>query len=178
MRKLSVQNLDYRLYAIGFEREEYVFYSRHFLTPVLTDILPVKVSHEVDEMTLAKQQIRLKKDIKKAADKVTLASVDAPTAQEIEALHQALHAVVQEAKTDREIAEAFERALVDVMENFGTEFNSESPAFVFIQEQDRKWLLPLFPDMAKLPVLRQESVGRRKMLLLANEAGARLVAAN
>lgn len=177
LRELSEAGRDYRLYTIGFAREEYVFYSRHFLTPELNDILPVQLSHEVDEMTLAKQQIRLRKDMVKATAKVQLASENAPTAQDIEALRQAVHSVVADSKVEPEVAQAFEVALTEAVHKFEQEFVGEKPAFLFIQEQDRKWLLPLFPNLAQLPIIGQDSVGRRDMLLISNDAGARLLKA-
>ncbi len=175
LRELSDAGRDYRLYSIGFAREEYTYYSRHFLTPVLNDILPMQLTHDLDEMTVAKQQYRLRKEIVKAADKIQMSSFDAPSQQDIDAIRNAIHMTVQKVKVDPELAEQFEAAVSSTMSDFEQEFSGSTPAFVFIQEQDWKWLLPIYPALAQLPIIKQEAVGQRDMLLISNEAGARLV---
>jgi len=176
LRELSLQKVDYRLYTIGFSREEYIFYSRHPHTPVLNDLLPIKLSHEVDLAAMAKQQRKLRKAVAEAASKVDVASLMDPTQQEIETLRTAVHQAIAETKVDPDLAPAFEQSLKDTVGAFATEFDGPTPAFVFVQEEDLKWMIPLFPDLTKHTLVRKESVGRRNMVLLGNQSGVQALA--
>lgn len=175
LRKLSLQKVNYRLYTIGFSREEYIFYSRHPHTPVLNDLLPVKLSHKIDLAAMAKQQRKLRKAVAEAAGKVDVASPMNPTPQEIETLRAAVHQAVTETKVDPDLAPAFEQSLKETVDAFAREFDGPAPAFVFVQQEDLKWMLPLFPDIAKHTLVREESVGRRDMVLLGNQAGIQAI---
>jgi 4-amino-4-deoxy-L-arabinose transferase-like glycosyltransferase len=171
LRELSQAGTEYRLYCVGFSREEYVFYSRHFHSAVLTDLLSVELSHAVDEATMAKSQSTLRKSIAKAVDKVPVTSPAAPTETELPALLAAIHTAIQETKVDPELARAFETALKETVQQFASEFEGPLRAFMFVQEEDWKWLIPLFPQLRSHYVIGRQSVGKRNMLLIANEAG-------
>lgn len=173
--ELSERGANYRLYTVGFSREEYIFYSKHFHTPILNDLLPVQTSEHYSELEMAKRQRELRKAIAKAVDDVSVASLTNPTESEIETLRTAVHDAVGKAKVEPELASAFEASLRKAVGDFAKEFEHTMPAFVFIQEEDWKWLLPLFPDLAKHPIISRQAVGRREMLLIANQAGAALV---
>jgi hypothetical protein len=84
---------------------------------------------------------------------------------------------VADAKVDRELALAFENALTETIASIAADFDESAPAFMFIQEEDWKWLLPLFPNLARHKIIGKEAVGRRHMLLVANQAGEEAVGA-
>ena len=176
LRQLSETGAEYRLYTLGFSREEYVFYSKHFHTPLLTDLLPVTLSHEIGQVDMIKQQRELRKAIARSVEDIPIASIAAPTDAEISALRTAAHDVIGESGVDAELARAFEAALADTVQQFATEFDTPAPAFAFVQREDWKWLLPLMPPGVDYTILADRSVGSRDMLLLANTAGVPLAA--
>jgi len=175
LRELSEGNQPYRLYSIGFSREEYIFYSKHPHTPLLTDLLPVQLERPLSFATVARGEISLRKAIAKAVEKVPVASLTSPTDAEVAALHEAAHEAVARSKVEPELARAFEQSLSKTIAEFAREFEEEMPSFVFVQEEDWKWLLPLFPDLARQTVIGRQAIGRRNMLLLANNSGAALL---
>ena len=175
LRELSLAKTDYRLYSVGFSREEYVFYTRHFHTRVLNDLLPVQLPHPQDTIKAAKQQQKLRHDIAKAVDKIPVASLADPTAADMSALLEAVHGAIANAKVDPELAAIFQQVLTEAIQQFAREFDGPAPSFMFVQEEDWKWLIPLFPDLARNPLISRDSVGVRDVLLIANKAGAELL---
>ncbi|HUW60393.1 MAG TPA: glycosyltransferase family 39 protein [Candidatus Bathyarchaeia archaeon] len=175
LTRLSKTGIEYRLYTLGFSREEYIFYSRHFHTPVLTDLIPVETPHKIDLVDMARQQRTLRKDVAKAVADVHVANLGSPVPAEIDALRSAVHGAVAKAEVDPELAGAFEQALEKTVTDFAHDFEQPTPAFMFIMQEDLKWLLPLYPQFATFTVVDQRPVGRRNMMLLANEAGANLL---
>lgn len=175
LRELTEAGEQYRLYSVGFSREEYIFYTKHFHKPMLTDLLPVELSREISLAEMAKKQRALRKAVKKAVEDVPVASLTDATDAEREALAKAVHDAAQEAKAGPELARAFEDALKNCVRKYSMEFNAPGPGFMFVQEEDWKWLIPLFPDLGKCSVIRRQSVGSRNVLLLANIDGAALV---
>lgn len=173
LRGMSEKGVDYRLYTLGFSREEYIFYSKHFHTPVLTDLLKIDVP-QLGLADMAKQQRSLRKAVVKAVEDVPLADLVAPTQAELQALRDAVHAGIAGAKPDPQLIVAFETALAGAVAEFSAQFDQDTPAFLFVQEQDWKWLVALFPDFRQHVLIRRESVGRRDMLLVANETGGRM----
>ena len=87
---------------------------------------------------------------------------------QLESSASALFALARE-KTDLGDAPraAFERALRE----FGESFRGPEPAFLFTQQRDWRWYIVLDPTLRELPVIDARSVGRRDMLLIANDAG-------
>lgn len=172
LARLSDAGAEYRLYTIGFSREEYIFYARHFHTPVLTELIPVDTAHEISMMDMARQQRTLRKAVAKAVDAVPVANIESPNPAEIDALRAAVHEAVAGAEVETELAGAFEVGLRKTVTDFAREFEQPTPAYVFIMKEDLKWLLPLYPRFANYKVVDARPVGRRDMILLANAAGA------
>jgi len=171
LKELSESGIDYRLYTVGFSREEYIYYAKHFHTPVLNDLLEVKTAEEIPLMKMAKQQRALRKAVAKAAAAVPVAAPQAPTGDEVAALQKAVHEAVGSVEAEPETLRVLEQALTDAVTAFGRAFEAETPAFVFIQQEDWKWLVALFPNLARHKLVDSQSVGRRDMLLLGNDAG-------
>lgn len=176
LRELSEAGTGYRLYSVGFSREEYVFYSKHFHEPVLTDLAPPTLPPEVDMATMAKQLRALAKGVREGVDQVRVASLMAPTEAERAALAQAVHGAVQQAEVEAELAQAFEAALTNAVRQFEHAFHAPGQAFMFIPEGDWRYLIPLLDDMAGYTLVRHQSVGSRTVMLIANEPGAALIA--
>jgi len=175
LRNLSEEHADYRLYTVGFSREEYIFYSQHFHTPVLTDLLPVALPDEIDALEMAKHQRKLRKAIAKAVEGVPVADLARIAAQEQDALIEAVHEALSQTDVPGDLAAAFEAALRAHVEAFARGFGEPAPAFLFVQREDWKWLHPLFPPSVQCALVAARQVGSRNMLLMANASGAELL---
>ena len=174
VRELALAKTDLRLYSLAFSREEYVFYSRHFHKDVFIDPLDVKIPNPIDPNRSATQQRRIRAAITRAVDDLPIVSLDRPTESEIAALRATVRDAIAKSKAEAEFAQAFETALTDAVAQFAQEFEQSTPAFAYVQEQDWKWLLPLFPHAETCAIIARDGVGKRSMLLLANQAGVHL----
>lgn len=164
---------DYRLYTIGFSREQYIFYTRHFHTPVLAEMLPIDLNREVDWFTMARTQAELRYRAVRAVRTVSVADLNRPTDAERQALQEAVRGAVEESGVDQELARKFYQALLDEMDRFMGAFNAPGPAFVLIQKADWKWIMALCPQLARARVIQSDRIGQREMTLLGNPAGVR-----
>ncbi len=172
VRSLAESGVDFQLYSVGFSREEYVYYARHFHTPVLTglvgDISPETI------MAQAKLQKEAKKIIAKAVDEVPVADLQHVTPQERQALFDAIEGAVS-GHEDEAAIRAFEADLQKAIADFFALLKEPAPAFAFIQEEDWRWLLPLYPGEIPATILVDRPVGSRHVLLLANDAAIALL---
>ncbi len=91
VRGLAQTGREFDLYSVGFSREEYIFYSKHFHEAVLTDLLPVEHPEGMTLLEMAKRQKRLRKAIEEAVAAVAIASFDKVTPDELQALERAVH---------------------------------------------------------------------------------------
>jgi 4-amino-4-deoxy-L-arabinose transferase-like glycosyltransferase len=172
VRALADAGAEFRLYSFGFSREEYVYYARHFHEPVLTGLVG-DISPD-DMLDQAKLQKDAKKTIVKAVDKVPVADLQHITVEERQALMDAIETAVN-AHKDAEAIRAFEGELQKAITGFFMLLNKDTPAFAFIQEEDWRWLVPLYPGDIPATILVDHLVGSRHALLLANDAGVALV---
>jgi 4-amino-4-deoxy-L-arabinose transferase-like glycosyltransferase len=169
LRTLSEAGMDYRLYSLAFSREEYVYYSKHFHEPVVTQLLGLP------GLEGAEQQRQIRKAIMRAAERVPINSFQAVTAQEVEALAEAIQSAVSARDMPAGQVRAYQHALGDTVQAFAKEFAAPSPVFLFVQEEDWRWILPFAADLRHGHVIRDEPVGSRTVLLIANKAGAELL---
>lgn len=174
VRTLAESGEDFRLYSVAFSREEYIFYSHHFHTPVLTDLLDLETAQPLSLRENAELQKRMKDSIADAVEEVPIQIVDTVTHDEVDALEEAvLDAAADEVSP--EMLERFRKALFRETQAFCDKFESEAPAFLFVMENDWRWMLPINPCVRTYPIVRSEQVGGRYVLLIANAAGAALL---
>ena len=176
LRQLSESRVDYRLYSLGFSREEYVFYTKHFHTPLLTDLLPVTLAEDIGLVAMAKKQRKLRKAIAESVEDIPIATIAAPTGAEISALRAAAYSAVEQTGESPELVHAFQAALLKTVEEFAADLDQPTPAFAFVRHEDWKWIQALIPPETGYTILANRSVGSRHMLLIANSAGASVVA--
>ena len=172
VRALAESGADFDLYSVGFSREEYVYYARHFHTPLLTGLIGTITPENVME------QVRLQKEAKKviarAVDAVPVADLGRISAGERQALFDAIEAAVaghEEAGALR----AFEADLQRAIGDFVAILARPAPAFAFIQEEDWRWLAPLHAGEIPASIIVDRPVGSRHVLLLANESAVALL---
>lgn len=176
VRQLTETTYPFRLFSVCFSREEYIFYANHDHIPVLTDILAVEPPAGMDFIAMAKQQKRLRDDIADAVQEVPINIVGEITDGELRELQNAIrHEIEGDKKLDHELAPLLQEALVAAIREFHTILDTPVPAFAFVQEEDWRWLVALYPDLREHTVIRAEQVGSRYVLLLANKAGVRLL---
>ncbi|NLV40255.1 MAG: glycosyltransferase family 39 protein [Candidatus Hydrogenedentes bacterium] len=175
VRTLSELGQDYDLFCVGFSREEYVFYSEKFHESVLTDLVG-RASIPPDRlMQAARLQLHAKDAIEEAVEDIPIADLASPTPEERAALLKALHTTLEEEEERIVGALHFEEDLRAELGAFARRLDSARPAFLFVQAEDWRWVVPFLPETLKLHGLVQREVGRRDALLLANDAGKALL---
>lgn len=177
VRELAEQGENFRLYSVGFSREEYIFYSHHPHQDVLTGLVGAPEGDLGQLVEIAKDQKEARSVITDAVEDVPVADIASLTQQERDTLRAAIERALDEQGEDMKRLRTFETALIAELDQFAAEFGGAEPAFLYVQAEDWRWLAPLFSSPFPCVVVRHESVGRRDVLLLANESGARLAAA-
>jgi len=175
LRHLTEQGKFYRLYSAGFSREEYVFYSKHTHEALLTNLIGAEGLSGDALIDLAKLQRRARGLIADAVEPLVLKDLGAPTPEELATLRQAIEEATLAAGDDADRMLHFEEQLQEVLDAFQATFDANDPAFLFVQDSDWKWMLPLYSTPPQYALIQQENVGRRRVLLLANPAGASLL---
>lgn len=173
--RLSEQGVDFDLYSVGFAREEYIYYSKHFFKELYTDIIPLEHAHGMDEVDMVRFQRDVARTISKAVDKVPVRTIAAITPEELSALQQAMKKAIAEKKYDEVVIQDFLVGLERAADDFFKVFGSSRPAFLYVQENDWRWIYAIHPDVQEAVVLSQASVGSRDVVLVANPAGAALL---
>lgn len=176
VRALAEQNAQFDLYSLGFSREEYIYYSKHFHTPVLTDLVG-RASIPPDQIVeMERIQKSARSAISKAARQVPVTDLSAITPEERATLASAIHNALrgQEGKLTGVLQ--FEDDLRAELTEFSTRLQEDTPAFFFVQGEDWRWIVPLLPESLALHVLVHRAVGRDDALLIANSAGMALTA--
>jgi 4-amino-4-deoxy-L-arabinose transferase-like glycosyltransferase len=172
VRTLAEAGVDFDLYSVGFSREEYIYYSRRFHEPVLIGL----VGNVPPEALM--DQARLQKDAKrtiaKAVDDVPVANLQHVTPEERKALFDAIEGAVV-GHEDEAAIRAFEADLQTAITEFFARLTGPAPAFAFVQEEDWRWLVPLYPGDIPATILVDRPVGSRHVLLLANDAAVALL---
>jgi hypothetical protein len=176
VRALSEAGLPYRLYSVGFTREEYVFYAEKFHEPVFTDIIPLEGLEDADPIEMAMLQIKARKLIAQSVEDVPVANMESVTEPERAALRAAIEAAIDETGDKAFALRLFEGALTKALDAFIADFSGPEPAFMFVQDEDWRWMLPLLTTAPSFAILKHEPVGSRYVLLFANAAGAALAA--
>ncbi len=178
VRQLAEAGEDFRLYSVGFSREEYVYYSRHFHEAIFTSLLGADdLSGDISELyEVAAQQKKARKIIAGAVEDFPVADIGAITPQERTQLIASIESAIDAMGDEAEEVRAFEHLIQDELDAFAATFTEGSPAFMFVQAEDWLWLMPLYSDPPVYDVVHHRNVGSREVLLLANPAGAALLA--
>lgn len=176
LRFLVDEGEHFRLYSIGFTREAYVYYAKHSHHPVLTDLIGVEGLSGEALYDAARAQKRAHELLQDAVAEVPIARLGEVQPQEVTALHDAIEKAITEAGDEAASARKVEGQLREVLRGFVATFQTDSPAYFFVQEEDWRWLLALEPAFQQMPVIREQRVGSREVLLVGNTAGQALLA--
>ena len=175
--ELVEKNIDFDLYSIGFAREEYTFYSKHFFKELYTEAIPLEYNYDMSPLKMLRFQKDFSHAIVKAVEKVDIKDIAAIQPAELDALQTALKTVIDKEDYTPGLIQDFENGLEKEGEAFFSSFGSSKPAFLYVQEYDWRWLYAVHPDIHGAIVLNQSNVGSRCVLLVANPAGAQLILA-
>ena len=171
MRLLNETHANYDLFSLGFSREEYVFYSKRFHTPLVYGLLDIEMPPGTSGNEAAKLQVHLRKTLSRAMRDIEIESYDALTRKEVDALDAARQTALESEDLGEAVTESFEAALhAEVKPLFEV---PERIKLVMVQEEDYKWLRAFLPELKSYVVVTRQSVGSREMLLLANESAQR-----
>ena len=176
VRELASTGHELRLFSVGFSREEYVFYSEHFHEPILIDLLESEeqlVSRDL--RTVVQQQRKARRVIIDAVKDVAIENIERITPAERFELRSAIELAIDASETLTEELWDFEHALIVEIDRFAGAFAENSPALMFVQAQDWRWILALHTDMPTYHVVEHRGVGRREVMLLANNAAMALI---
>jgi len=116
----------------------------------------------------------MKKSIADAVEEVPVKIANTVTPEELQALEAAMRTAADD-EVPPEMLERFRNALTRETNAFLSVFESDNPAFLFVMENDWRWVLPIHPSVRTCPIVRSEQVGSRYVLLIANGAGAALL---
>lgn len=175
VRTLAKQGEVFRLYSVAFSREEYVFYSNHYHVPFLVEEWPLSVPEGRDPEEVALQQRALGSLLRRATQDVPIADIQSITDKDIEDLLSAADAAFGFASAKSDLAGPFRDAMTAAVQEFAVDFSGPEPAFMYVLSRDWRWLLTFAPAMRDLTVADCEAVGSRQVLLIANDAGRRLL---
>ncbi len=173
VRTAAMEGRSFDLYSVGFSREEYIFYSHHFHTPVLCDLLPIEGARDIPLDEMARLQRKLRKALTAAFEDRPIGDGSTLTDAQLAELRARVHEALAGAKAPPELAAAFEASMQKTLDDLAAKLLSDTPAYMFVQEEDWRWILPLEPQLRKLTALKNQGVGSRDVLLLANDAAQR-----
>lgn len=176
LRRLVEEGIDYDLYSLGFSREEYVYYAKHFHEPVPGDAVGIEeVNSCLDQHAIGKKMLSA---IEKVVQDVPIASIASVTDEEVARLQGAIRAYLSEAGDDASHMEAYEKSISQLLEVLFDGMRGPRPAFIMVPERDWRWVLALHPQARDMTLLENREVGSRQVLLVANRGGESLVARN
>lgn len=170
LRELSRRGVEYELISYGFSREEYVFYAEHFHTFV--PHIPVEEDGLTDE-----ERTRVSgasNHMMKHADVRLGTRFDETDVRE---LQEALAEAYSAAQLSEAAAEAHRAAVSNAVAEFIEAFRAPAPAFIILRERSWRWIVAYYPDANREAVVREEPVGSRHVVLVANEAAREVMAA-
>lgn len=175
---LADKQVEYDLYSLGFSKEEYIYYARHFHEPLLCDLLAIDEMKDLPDYEQARIQSKIKRSIQKAVAKVPVASFDQVSDAELAALKAAVEGTVSSEEGKQNYLPSYEKAIAQQLDRLFASMAGDHPAFVMVLEEDWRWILALKPDARSCAILHTNNVGSREVLLLANPAAVEAVRAN
>lgn len=178
LRKLSRAEIRYDLYSLGFSREEYIYYAEHFHETVPNGPLQVEGMEDLDPFEQAALQSEALRAIQYAVEGVSIRSISSVTDEEIEELKAVLKEEASVLPEDEGFLHSFEAAVMVLLDDLLRVVEGDTPTFIITQERDWRWVLALCPRARDLAIVKDENVGNRHVLLIANPSAQRIMARN
>lgn len=172
--EMADKGVDFDLFTVGFAREEYVFYSRHFVRELHTEAIPYNADWDIAPMEWLKLQKKLSRSFVKAVMTVSIADIARIHPEELSALREVLQGALDKAGCSPALAQEFQEGLEKENALLFDAFDSDHPTFLYVQEHDWRWIYAVHADVRNALLLSRANVGSRHVLLFANPAGAQL----
>jgi 4-amino-4-deoxy-L-arabinose transferase-like glycosyltransferase len=174
--KLSQADVEYNLYSFGFSREEFIYYSEHFHRAIPQGLQPCEGMENLAPRQQVAFQRAMLRGFQKAVKDVPIAIISSVSDEEIRQLERTLREEGPVPHGNEKLAQAFKTAMQSRLENLLTEMDGEQPTFIITRERDWRWFLATCPDARERPIVMDENVGSRHVLLVANRAGRNEIA--
>lgn len=175
LRALSQLETPYHLYALAFFHEEFIYYAEHDLDVVPDGLLEIEALQDRNVFQQGAFQMKAMHAIRKGVAGVDISAIDHMSDADLERLRAAINAKGKTLGEDPETVEAFERAVVSLLEGLLEKLDDGCPDYILAEETDWRWALALCPKARNLAVVRDQKVGSRRVLLLANPSGETLL---
>ncbi len=175
LRRLSRAEVRYDLYSVGFSREEYIYYAEHFHETVPNGPLQVEGMQHLDAFEQAAFQSKVLRTIQKAVEDVALKSISSVSDEDIQRLQAVLEGSMPADPEGEKTIRNFETAITALLDDLLRAMDGDTPTFIITQERDWRWVLALCPSARDLPVVKDENVGSRHVLLIADPTARRLM---
>lgn len=171
MRQLSRADIEFDLYSFAFSREEYIYYSEHFHETVPDGLLNVPGLETMSQADQVRLQGKALRTIQKAVDSVDIERIEEMGEDKRKLLRETLTESILELNKEQPGVQLFEDAMIEYVEELQEKLTADKPVFLITQEQDWRWFLALAPTSGNLHIIKNEYVGSRHVLLVANSSG-------
>ncbi|MCK5863291.1 MAG: glycosyltransferase family 39 protein [Candidatus Hydrogenedentes bacterium] len=175
LRNLSRTGVKYDLYSFGFSREEYIYYAEHFHKSIPGELLQIEELSDATPFEKIALQSKMQHAVLKAVRYVPITSISSVSNKEISLLLKALKESKEIVHGKKNIMQSFQTAIVSLLENLSEAMDGASPAFIIVQEGDWRWVLALCPSYRELHIIKDQNVGSRHVLLVANQSAHALL---
>jgi hypothetical protein len=175
LRQLSEANTEYELYSVGFSREEYVFYAKHFHQVVPSDIPLGEGGESMATLENFKAQAEMLRKIQKAVEKLEIVDIENIQPDELAILQKAVHDEIEADSAEDENFKIRSHEIVVMLEDLFALMENSDPVFIMVQERDWRWVVALNQAALHFPIIENRNVGSRTVLLIANKQAQSLL---
>jgi len=175
LRHLAEAGVDYDLYSVGFSREEYIYYAKHFHETVPHDLLPIPGMEGLSTLNRIKMQGKMLSAIEKAVEEVPIGAIESVSDDELKQLNEAIAERLAKDEDLKSLSRQYESGISEVFDNLFLAMDRPLPGFILVQDRDWRWVIALHPDARALSIPRKGAVGSREVLLVANAAARKLL---
>ena len=167
IRVVNQSDPSLEVYSLAFSREEFVYYSEHF-----HEVVPPPALLGQDEpergydqrMQLQKNFIRKMAKAVESYPHLDLSNLTNAQLNELSTLFEKEFESWDSYPSHRKTLEAY-------FSNLVARTSDDEAIFIIAKRVDWLWLLVLCPELGEFHIVRDEGVGSRELLLLANSAG-------
>lgn len=165
------ENGGVKVQSAGFTREEYIFYSRAFQRVTLE--LPGRDALVEGGLASAgAKAYELRSKMAEACAGRPITNYARPTTSERAAMEAGVNRAIDASDLPEESRRAYRAAVRAEVGKLWRQAACREPVVIFVQERDWRWILAFAPQTHDLTVLKNEDVGSRRVLLLANRPAA------
>lgn len=170
MRSLSEKETLYTLYSLVFSREEFAYYAEHFHERFPPKLVYVEEMKNIPDAQQAVEQRGMLYRMGIAVKHVPIDSMETLDEETVQAFRTALDNSLPEVSEYRSKTIAYRTVVIELLETLMTTETTNAPTFIITQENDWRWVVALCSNTRNYTIIKNEHVGNRHVLLLANQA--------